>query len=132
TILEAAEFLSRHEAADLIVAASADELDRQQEGGSEGGAAVVVGLAPSAVRVAGWGIAGPDPLDEATRRALAMAEIERADLTVDSNGFDLLSAGSAMAAVVAFAAVRRERARHALVVAQDRSLSCTLVLGGKA
>jgi 3-oxoacyl-[acyl-carrier-protein] synthase II len=114
----AADLLERREDVELLLAGGVVE---HRAGSSEdraGGAAFLAlrGGGEGDVRLAGWGLAGPDRSAEAVEQALARAGLRRQDVEVRfrewprSPGFD---------AVLAFEAVQRGEARVAMAIADE-------------
>ena len=132
----ACDHLALRDDADLLCAASADEIDPDEapETLCEAGACVVLGtpaVAPSRplVRVAGWGVAGPGEVELASARALEMAGIE-GDRPSPSGAPDIAAPAASVLLGVAVAA-RRLRAgpdRTVLLAHDNRSLSTAVVL----
>jgi len=151
-IAYAAELLATHDRADLIVAGGFDELwagDAEQRLG-EGAACAVLATAGNgdAIRVAGWGLAGPDQFADAVARAASRAAIDERAIDgwfgtlpapadrprIDPALIlgDALASSAAVAFVAAVIALRRGEVRTALVgAATGRSTTCAILLTTK-
>ncbi|HVE83361.1 MAG TPA: beta-ketoacyl synthase N-terminal-like domain-containing protein [Myxococcales bacterium] len=148
SILWAAEHLAQRKDADLIVAAGLDELPgrgarpAQAEGA---GAVALTARRPErgGARVERWAITGPgaaadavsrvvgnQPVDGALTDGVEVPELAGAPFgTWDVRGLvDAESAASAIAFVLAAAAIQRGLARRLLVVSGGNSLSCAAVI----
>ncbi len=134
----AAELLAAREDNDVLLASSLDELPVSADptDRSEGAATALLSTSDAAIRVAGWGFAGPRRLDEAKHAALAMAELPGADLVVEPrDAIALVGASpayaSAMGLVIGALAIRSGRARTVLIAASGgASADCAVVLAG--
>jgi len=148
-IAYAAELLSTHDRADLIVAGGFDELsegDAEHRRG-EGAACAVLATerTDDAIRVAGWGLAGPGQFADAVTRAATRAGIDeraidgwfgtlpapadrpRIDPAIVLG--DAIASSAAVAFVAAVLALRRGEVRTALVgTANGISTTCAILL----
>ena len=156
SIIWAAEHLAFRRDADLIVAAGLDELpvEGARPDQAEGAAAIALtaggGPTRSGVRLEGWAIAGPGELEAAAAEALDGRPSEGAFTdggpglslqalagpapmgTWDVGGLlDAESTASAVAFVLAVAAIRRGLARRLLVLAGGNSLSCAVAIAAQ-
>jgi hypothetical protein len=176
-IICAAEMLSERDDSDLIVAGGVDELPEPGKGGAstgsfdpalpglcDGAACVVLYSGPNmpatsiqtAIRLAGWGVAGPGLLNDAVDKALSVAGMTREDIQLvygcgEELDSMLLKAGklpgnippidptrvlgtaeassAALACVAGVIALREHRARVVLVVeGASKSAVCALLL----
>jgi 3-oxoacyl-[acyl-carrier-protein] synthase II len=122
-VVLAAEWLATRDDADRIVAGAVEERRASHPDDAEGAACLVLerqaGDAGGAVFVAGWGLAGPEDIDEASRRALG--EHGRADGVVVDDGPTCLAAAGAVADL------RAGTARSLLVLA-PRGISTVALL----
>lgn len=107
-VVYAAELLATRSEIDAIAAASVDE--------EAGAACVVATAAPSAVRLAGWGIAGPGDERGALHAALAMAGVADTNPAAD--------------VVAGVQAIRGGASHVSIVHGGGSSAACALVLSG--
>jgi len=124
-IIYAAELLAKRPELEQIVAGGVDE--QRPECETEGAACAVLGRGVSAIRLAGWALAGPGHLADAVARATGD---RRVDLVIDPN---VTGAHIAFTSALAFAAgvhaIRRGLARRVLVTtAGESSVDAALVL----
>lgn len=124
-IVYAASWLAARDDADLLVAGGVDELGASESDAeqSEGAACLVLDATPRAgpaVRLAGWGLAGPGRVTEAIAAALAVARIEPSQARRLPDPVEVLgrapAAGPGFACAAAFAAITRGEATSLLVV----------------
>jgi 3-oxoacyl-[acyl-carrier-protein] synthase II len=145
----AAEFLCTRDDVDWLIAGGVMEDGSGPEtphnvAGMEGACALMLGVgidgaarSPGAVRVAGWGIAGPGQLAEAIERARESLKgaPDRSEQVFSSRGTDGTAfrgdgaAASAAACAAAVLSLRRGEVERALVVSDsDRTVSVALFL----
>lgn len=123
TVLAAIHLASRTDA-DRMVVAAVDEVDLARDAGlSDGAAALVLTTLPeeSAIRVAGWALAGPGCLDEAIARACGAAVLPASSAHPPS-----LASGSLLSSARAVHALRLGPGR-ALITDVSTVASCAVV-----
>jgi 3-oxoacyl-[acyl-carrier-protein] synthase II len=121
-VVLAAEWLATRGDADRFVAGAVEERRPSHPDDAEGAACLVLerDTGDAAILVAGWGLAGPEDVDEASRRALGAHG--RADGVVVDDG------PTCVAAARAFADLRAGTARSLLVVSPRGASSVALLL----
>ena len=153
-LAHAADSIERRADADFLLAGAVDELASElpAEDAGEGAACVLLGATSgggAAIRVAGWGIAGPTSLRAAVAAALTKARLTPEEIDIVAGALppdmgDLVSrqattdpcvslgvaeaTGSLWSVIAAAGSLRRGRGRAALVVATSTAVSCAIVL----
>lgn len=124
-----AELLSHDSGTDTILAGAVDELPGTGDETREGAAVLVLGAAPSPVRLAGWALRMS--AEDALAAALAQAGLVSVELALSERSFAVLgeipAAGSGIACAIAYARVRSGRAPSASVVADGGGIAAALV-----
>ncbi len=128
-----ARMLARRRDSDQIVAAAVDVRADDVEGGAlfDAACALVLCTTPTAVEVAGVGLAGPDQLDEAIAQAQSSwGSNERPELVIEPpKPFAGLPATSSCFALAhALGSLRRGSARTALVASKGTTASLAIIL----
>jgi hypothetical protein len=135
----AAELVATQLDCDRVIGVGVDELSASDsvDARSEGAAGVVFVPGRGAIELAGWSLAGPGRLSEATERALAAAGLSSTELVVGAGGdidpAELVGASpaftSALALVLAVRAIREDRARSVLITQTGGTAAdCALVI----
>lgn len=115
--------LERRSDVDTIIATAVDEKDPEHPEVEEGAAAVVLSSAPGSVRLAGWGLAGPQDLELAVAKALG--SIPRSQVTAIEPS-RLALASDTLGACVG----REHRSGFTLVTDVSEAASCAVLLEG--
>ncbi|MDI1431683.1 beta-ketoacyl synthase N-terminal-like domain-containing protein [Polyangium sorediatum] len=141
-LIYAALHLSTRSDVDLILAAGVDErvsLESEAHEG-EGAACLVLGKGPApdtskAVRLSGFGLAGPGDVEEATRLAIRMAGLDASDVVVAPNVAPVLGPAPAAAAMFAcafaVASILRGTWEHVLVPDAGGTAAAAVVFSRK-
>lgn len=125
--------LARRRDADQIVAAAVDVMAKHVTGGAlaDAACALVLCTAPTAVEVAGIGLAGPDQLNEAIAEAQQRwGSNEWPELFIEEQEpfAGMPATSSSFALAHAFALLRKGRAKSALVASKGATASTAIIL----